>query len=182
MIMWPNFCSSGSYVFVTVICNQTESFWSNSSNTSRTTFSDFQTPRGVEIVRRSRAFLTNLEVFGNRGKSNSTYEYLNVLLKLSRICRENRGEIWPSFCNFFLRFPNIVRYNVIKVVPTSWSNDQVTLQFWIIKQPLLINGDVDMQYGDFPNMPFWLLLVHSGSTECTCAKNRISTRNYKHYC
>ena len=34
----------------------------NSSNTSKRTSFDFQTPRKVEIARRSRAFLTNFEV------------------------------------------------------------------------------------------------------------------------
>ena len=31
------------------------------------------------------------------GGSPSYFKYLKVLLKLSRISRENRGEIWPSF-------------------------------------------------------------------------------------
>ena len=38
----------------------------NSSNTSRRTSSDFQTPRRVENARQSRIYLTNFEVFWNR--------------------------------------------------------------------------------------------------------------------
>ena len=37
-----------------------------------------------------------------RGEASPTYEYLNLLLKLLPISRENRGEIWPNLCNFFL--------------------------------------------------------------------------------
>jgi len=54
-------------------------FRSNISNTSRRTSSDIQTPRGVEIARRSRAILTNLEVFWNRRKS-----YLRVFQRTSQ--------------------------------------------------------------------------------------------------
>ena len=43
--------------------NFTKELLCNSSNTSRRTSSDFQTPRRVEIARRRRAFLTNFEVF-----------------------------------------------------------------------------------------------------------------------
>ena len=99
----------------------------NSSNTSRGTSSDFQTLRGVEIPRRSWAFFTNsdfqtlrgveiprrswaffanFEVFWNRRKP-----YLRGFERTSQTIPyspENLGEIWRSFCNIFLRFPNIV--------------------------------------------------------------------------
>ena len=56
-----------------------------------------------------RAFLTNFKV-RSEIRGSPTYEYLNVLLKLSRrpISRENLGKVWLNSCNFFPRFPNIV--------------------------------------------------------------------------
>ena len=38
-----------------------------------------------------------------------TYEYLNVLLKLSPNSRKNLGEIGPNLCDFILQFPNMHR-------------------------------------------------------------------------
>ena len=75
---------------------------------SRRTCSDFQTPRRVEIERRTQAFLTNFEVFNFKIRGSPIYEYLNVLFKLSPTSRENRREIWLNLGDFFLRFPNIV--------------------------------------------------------------------------
>ena len=81
---------------------------SNSSNTSRTTSSDFQTPRGVEIARQSQTFSSNSKVFWYRRRSHLVVNELTS--KPSPISRENLGEkIWLKLCYFFLRFSNTVQ-------------------------------------------------------------------------
>ena len=65
---------------VRITCNGFIFTYSNSSNTSRITPSDFQTPRGVENTRRSQVFFNERRgILKSEEDLSPTLEYLSVL-------------------------------------------------------------------------------------------------------